>query len=548
MQIFCIHRPFTIHNQTQKYTMHIFAVIGPLGAGKTTFVLNAIQALESRGFQTKQKFAYVVNDEGALIDGELARQRAKVVAMTNGCFTCDDTTELRSTLDRLEESGISWVFLEGFGLISGDETRSFLESCPYKFYILCLLSGKHFVQDQTRYAHVITSQVKVATVAIGITKYEHQRDQLPSLDSLNGLPELVASESHGMPLVFISNDVNLPEIVFKPFGEKTERETGSHSHEHCASCGCGHHPHKYSHDRRHVHSMYPYSFELRNGVTLNDLKLVFTGKDFLLRIKGAVEGRLFNEVHGDWQVSLEDRRQFVTFYALRKVEIDKELPELQALMLLKKDEGRTEPGYRQLRYDVADRESTVAEIQKLLDEMPNDPVIVSSGPYFRLLTHPETLQTLKDGIARRPSVKDEWFPVVIKRCMEYWVKCAKVMNSRSDEILPQDIGRNRRELGASMTWWVNRYHESLGSELVSQVENLHPGAMTAKGILAMGCLNSDPEKARWQCAELSEALSYGIMHGDNPGEMIRAAGHCLSIARTTEMRQEWSQSLQRLKR
>jgi G3E family GTPase len=539
-----------------KKTMQIFAAVGPLGAGKTTFVLNVIQALESKGFPTREKAAYVVNDEGALIDGELARQRAEVVAMTNGCFTCGDTAELRAILERLEQSGITWVFLEGFGLIPGNETRGFLESCRYPFHILCLLSLKHHAFDLIRYAHVIRSQVKAATVAVGVTKYQHQGNHLLDLDTADGLPEFVAKENPGVPIVLIPDSADLPDIVLNPFEGKAKRKIGlsvsrvhHHGHEHHAGCGCGshhHHQHDHSHDRHHVHDMHPYSFELRDGVSLDDIKQVFMGRDFLLRVKGAVEGHLFNEVHRDWRVSIEDKRQFVTFYASRKVEIESELPELQALILLKKEEGDVEPGYKQLRHDVADRESTVAEIQKLLAEMPTDPVIIPSGAHIRLLTHPETLQTLKDGIARRPSVKDEWFPKVLKRCTEYWVKCAAVINSRSSDILPGDIGKNRRELGVSMTWWVNRHGDSFGPELVGEVERLHPGAMVAEGMLFMTSLNSDPEKASWECPELSEALSYGIAHGDDPEKMIEAARHCLSLAKTPEMKSAWSQSLDRL--
>lgn len=537
-------------------TMQIFAVVGPFGAGKTTFVLNVILALQSSGFPTREKVAYVVNDEGVLIDGELARQRAEVVAMTNGCFTCDDTAELRATLVRLEQSGMTWVFLEGFGLIPGNETRSFLESCQYPFHILCLLSLKHHRLDLTRYADVIRSQVKAATVAIGVTKYQHQGNHLLGLDTTNGVPEFAARENPGLPLTLIPDGPDLPDIVLDLFRDKTGLETElsasrmrhrGHSHEHHANCGCGHR-HGHSHHRHHVHDMHPYSFELGDGVTLDDIKRVFDGKDFLLRIKGAVEGHLFNEVHEDWQVSAEDKRQFVTFYAKRKVDIESELPGLQAFIVQRKDEERAEPGHMQLRHDVADRESTVAEIQKLLAEMPAEPVIIHSGRHIRLLTHPEVMQTVKDGIARRPSVKDEWFPKVLKQCMEYWVKCAMIIRDRSDDILPKDIGKNRRELGVSMAWWVNRYGDFFGPELVSAVEKLHPGAMAAEGILAMTSLNSDEERAKWECADLCEALSYGIEHGDDFEKMIEAARHCLSLAktRTPEMRSMWLKSFIKL--
>ncbi len=539
-----------------KNTMQIFAAVGPLGAGKTTFVLNVIQALESGGFPTKTKVAYVVNDEGALIDGELARQRAEVVAMTNGCFTCSDTADLRATLERLEKSGMMWVFLEGFGITAGNETRDFLESCPYSFHIICLLSFMHHNLDLIRYANVVESQVKAATVAVGITKYQHQGDHLLDLDIGGGVTEFVAKENPGIPLVLIPESSDIPDIILCLFSGKAKgkaKQPGNRAHHHDhgnthhAGCGCGHHHHHENvHDRHHVHDMHPYSYKLRDGVVLDNIKQAFVGKDFLLRIKGAVEGRIFNEVHGDWRVSVEDKRQFVTFYTSREIDIERDLPLLQVLICWEKVERDAEPGYKQLRHDVADRESTVAEILKLYNDIPTDPIVITSGAHIRLLTHPEKLQTLKDGIARRPSVKDEWFPVVLKRCMEYWLKCAAVISDRGDEILPEDIGRNRRELVGSMVWWVNRYSEFFGSEIVSMVERLNLGTMTVEGILSMKSLNSNSDKAAWECLELYEALSYGIAHGGNPAKILEAARHCLSLATTQEMRTAWSKSLKRL--
>ncbi len=537
-----------------KETMRLFAAVGPFGAGKTTFVLNVIQALKSRGFPTREKVAYVINDEGGLIDGELAGRSAEVVAMTNGCFTCGDTADLKSTLAKLEQSGITWVFFEGFGLIPGNETRQFLESCPYPFHILCLLSAKHHARDLIRYADVVKSQAKAATLAIGVTK--HEGDSILDLDA-SGIPEFVASENPGTPLVLVPNGSGIPGIVINIFEKKVERsarKTGltvsrvhQHDHKHHEGCGCKHHRHGHSHDHYHVHDMHPYSYELTQEATLDDLRKAFEGKDFLLRVKGAVDGHLFNEVHGDWQQTLEDPRRFVTFYASREVEIASDLSGLMTHVLTKEVSVEDEPGYAQLRRETVPREDTVREIEALLQEAPNEPVVHSSPKGLRIITHPENLQNAKE-ISRRPYVKDEWFPQVLKRFMEYWIGCAEIIRSRGDEIVPEDIAKNRYELAVSMVWWSNRYGEFFGPKIVRAVERLHPGAMVAEGIRSIQTLIAitPPETVSWQCLEFTEALSYGLAHGDDPERMIEAARHCLSLAKTPELIEAWSESVEKL--
>ena len=536
-----------------KKTMQIFTVVGPLGTGKTTFVLNVIQVLESRGFKTREKVAYVVNDEGSLVDGQLAGKSAEVVAMTNGCFTCSDTAELKVTLERLEQSGIAWVFLEGFGITAGNETRKFLESCPYPFHILCLLSAKHHALDLVRYADVVKSQVRTATIAVGVTK--HDGGSIFDLDA-SGIPEFVAKANHGLPIVLVPNGFDIPSIVFDIFENKGEKmirritpsakRVHHHGHEHgTGCCSCGHNYHNHVSHETHVHGMYPYSYDLRQEATLDDLRKAFNGKDFMLRIKGAVGGRLFNEVHGDWTETVDDPRRFVTFYASKEVDIEDDLPELATLVTIGEESVDEGQGYQLLRKETATRDESVEAIQLLLKKIPHKAIVLSSDKGLRIITHPEELQLVKE-IARRPYVRDEWFPHVIKRCMEYWIKCAEMVRDLKGEIVPHELATNQRELAVYMTWWVNRYGDFFGPEIVSVVKSLRPGTMAIKGIISLESLNSDPERASWQCQEFTEALSYCLKHDGCVELVLSAAAHCLSLARTAELRKAWAENLEKL--
>ncbi len=526
--------------------MQIFSIVGPLGSGKTTLTLNTFKALQDFGVVTQDTFAYVVNDEGAFVDGELARERAQVIAMTNGCFTCSDTADLQKTLEGLEESGIQWVFLEGFGITAGNETREFLESQKWTFHIVCTLSAQHLDRDLVRYADVVKSQAKAATEAIAVTKYPQEITDPIGLDE-DGILQFIAEQNAGVPVVLLPGDNQVPEVITDIFTDN-EKKVHHIASRHDAGCSCSHHDHNHDHEHyhHHEHAFYPYSFNLLETTSLRDIKECLGDKDFLLRIKGAVDGHLFNEIHGDWKQGIADDRHFVTFYSAKNLVLQDDLPNIFEIVQLPEVDSE-DPSYLQLRKENGiSKKETVAEIQRLLHELPQEPVTVKSGKYTRILTHPEIMQTLKDGIARRPSVKDEWFPKVLKECMVYWITCAEIIHEQRNNILPEDLGKNLRELSVSLVWWVQRHVDYFGDEMVDAVKKVRPGLMAIEGIQMMDSLNSDPERARWQHAELSEALVYAIEHGENPEMVFKAVNHCRSLAQTEEMKTTWSEQLNTL--
>lgn len=521
--------------------MQIFSVVGALGAGKTTFVLNAIRGLGLRGYDTK-KIAFVVNDEGGSVDGELASSSAEVVAMTNGCFTCSDNEDLRKQLSRLEKSGLEWVFLEGFGLIPGNETRSFLEECGYRFHILCLLSSFHHNQDLVRYSEVVKSQTAAATLAVGITKFEGV------MTKDHPLMDFVSENCPGKIVVQISG-TEVPEFVLDFFQDSGQHADGGvvriRRHR-CSHHGCGH-VHislgeEDSHAHHDVHGAYPYHFKLRPEATFDKLRKVFGEKDFLLRVKGAVEGRLFNEVHGDWKQTIEDTRRFVTFYASREVDMVHDLPGLNEIVIFEEMSLTTDPGYTQLRVESGTREDTVREITVLMESIPTAPIVNHQDGCVEIITHPEALQLAKE-LSRRPSVKEEWFPIVINRCISYWILCARALGDYSHlEIIGKP--KNQRELSVSLVWWVNRYPNG---DYFASLTAFRPGLMLAAGISDLETLIPPGQDGIcWQCKEFEEVLLYGIDHGEDPQTMIAAARHCLSLANTPGLKDAWSDSLRRL--
>lgn len=520
--------------------MRVFSVVGPFGVGKTTLVLRFVAALHAQGYDTNTKVAFVLNDEGQQVDGQLAGEWARVVALTNGCFTCNDVGELRGQLKTLQEVGIAWVFLEGFGITAGNETLELLKSTSYQYHILALLSERHLAQDQLRYANVLMSHVQVATLGVAVTK-TMEADVVGEevLDFVGttrpGALTFPLAEAGELPthLIDLIRSKERVRSLFRPVGA-------------CQVCGedsGGHHDHHHDHGHEGVHGATPYSFALLPEVTLTQVRESFAGLGFIWRVKGAVEGRLFNEVHGEWCQTTDDNRRYVTFYTSRPITPEVDLPLLMSLVVQNQSETISVPGYQQLRAEAGTREATVAEIERLLANSPEEPILAPADGGLSLVTHPEGLQLAKE-MSRRESVKEEWFLIVLKACMRYWLKSVQVLHTRRNELRQRDIAINERELGVSLAWWVNRFGQQFGPEIVEATKQARPGQLVARGIMSLRSLNTDPERAYWQCEEYVEALRYGLEHGERREEMLAALEHCLNLAQgsgSEALQKQWQE-------
>ena len=530
--------------QTIQKLMKILAIVGPLGSGKTTFILNTLKALQSHGFDTKKQCAYIINDTGEFLDGEIASERTQVIAMTNGCFTCSDIAHLEEKLKDLKQQKVSYVFLEGFGITPGNEIKSFLLSQHCNFEIVCLLSSKHFELDLVKHSDTLRSHVASATICVGITKCSISLD-----DNETGLMDFVGINNPGIRLLKVRNE---PKIIgpvtsfFNNFSIETYPQKAKCTHSH--SCSCNHPEsephHNHHHDNGDVHQKHLYSYALRGDTTLEQIKSIFTGGKFI-RAKGAVDGRHFDMIHGDWEVSHEDSRKYLTFYT--ETPLTTKEAKAVSQIVLDTDSSIDPRGYAQLRNEAGiSRQKTVEAIRSLLLEFPQDPLVFYTDKGIRLATHPESLQLPKE-ISRRPSVVEEWFPEVLKYCMEYWIKCARILIQKEDRIEEEDLGTNLREIAISIAWWINRY--SFEDTIVKDVASMSLGRMAVKGSLLLKRLNSDPERAYWQCLELVEVFKYGSEKENlSEEEIIPAIKHCLSLAHTKELRDLWQAKIKELRK
>ncbi len=513
--------------ESKRALPRLFAAVGPFGSGKTTLVINTIRELVASGRFSKEHIAYVLNDEGMHVDGALTRE-AEVRPMVNGCFTCSDVADLRRIIAELTEAGMRWIFLEGFGITSGSEIKDFLESLPNSFDLFCVVDAKHFGENLVRYGDLMANQIRAATCGIGVTKYPDSVTDIADL-SLEYVVDCVAEHGHGQSVYLIPPNGSVPLEALLHQGERHHAHKCSCGHVHHHGDEHGHHDHGHHHDHG-VHGIVPYHFQLRTDKehVYSAVMTAFEGTEsFIARVKGACDGTLFNMVHGTWERGASDSRWFVTFYSVRPIEFVHDLPGLLPLIVPPDESRYIGTSYQLLRRESGTREETVAAIERLLAEMPPEPILVPAGEYSRLITHPEhPLQEVKE-LSRRPSVVDEWFPKVLARCMEYWIDAARVLRTREAEILPAELPTNKRELAVSIAWWLDRFPTEL-SGFRAEADELRISELCAEGILPLTALNSDAERRYWQERELLKALAFSGPHKDR-ALVRRAIEHLASL-------------------
>lgn len=512
--------------------MYLYSVTGTFGAGKTTLIVSTVRAYPGT-------YAYVLNDDGAEVDGSVAEDAATVVTMTNGCFTCSDEADLSELLRTLEMQGYEGVFIEGFGMVSGVETRSFLEKSGYPFHIFSLLDVEHFERNQRRYGGLVATHMAAATAGVAITRCPTSIKGLED-PALEGVLAFIAEHASGIPITLMSETDVLPVTLWS--AKRLVCTDTAHT-----GCGHHHHPHAHSHhdhDHHHDHgaSIIPYSFLLPTDVPRAALEGAVAGlleNGSLLRVKGALGGQKFDAVYGTWTNGLPDERSFITVYASRVVDFKEEAPAFAALVQERPRVVSEAQSHTLLRQDHVNPDETIATIRELIAAVPTRPIVKETATGVRLVTHPDDLQMLKE-IARRPSVERVWFPKAIEACIRYWVEVGDYLRTHQERVVPAELAYNQRELGISLTWWARKGESYLPSTLIARVQALRPAEMVAEGVLALRRLNTNPERAYWQSEEIRCAILFGLANKEDRLLLQKAVIHAASLAKTVEQRSQWA--------
>ncbi|NBD73986.1 hypothetical protein GVX82_03010 [Patescibacteria group bacterium] len=474
--------------------MRLTALVGTLGAGKST-VLKALTEEHARCGLKRDELAILVNEVGGMT--EIDTPYARVITLPNGCFTCQDEQTLTNTLAVLDAQGVKLVLMEGFGVVSGEETRTFLAHSKYPFHIVGIVDAQNFRDNMVLYGELMGSHVRVANAGIVVTKLSGEFPE--------DVESFVAQYANARVPVFtlLEHEIYVPGKLLAAL-----KRDGHHPQHHRGSCGHGHgHGHGHHvHDGHHhgdVHGWATYAMALKPDATLYDLMSIL-GRHVvsgLARAKGVVSGTSFNVAPGtsDWNIKTAPSGTipFLILYIKAGTELDV----ASIASLVEEPVADTRKSHEVIRVDVAELDRLEALLKSGVEEIvTREPTVTSTG---LLVTHPERLQLLKEA-SRRPQVKDKWFPQVMEACLRYWVKCSAVI--AEGDLSDDGLNTSMRELGVSLAWWVEEFAEVLPNDLVEAVRRCQPARLVAQGLFELAALRTDPFWRYWQVKEYLRAL------------------------------------------
>ena len=493
----------------------------------------------------------MVNEAGG--STEIATSHADLYTLPNGCFTCQDEAVLQKALGDLAEGGTQIVIMEGFGIVSGDETKTFLSQVPYPHAIIGVLDVANWTRNLVNYGELLPTHL---TVADGVVATKHDSDTLPAV-----VQEFLSANQVRSPVTRGPVD-QFPEGTWPVVQAALERrrapvaghdhsghghddghhDHGHHDHDHSHH----HHEHDHSHhhhdhdhhhhDHDHGHGWMTTVLDLGPKTTLTELQavtqeMVSAGK---LRLKGRLRGppSMSPRVRPTGSSEPPSLAILVICYLPEDTDWPVDLLNLVA--------SPPEPAraHELLRVDT-DRAATVSALEEGVAAIRSwSPQTVSlPDGSVQLVTHPERLQIYKE-MSRRPGVRAEWFVPVMTACLEYWVSCAEWLDAHRSEVGRAHLPTHQRELGVSLAWWTLEFVEMLPQALVRRVYAIQPATLIATGLSEVSALRADSFWRYWQGLEYLRGLRFGLERlSESDQAVVRdAAERVLSMAQSDEER------------
>ena len=513
--------------------MRIIALVGPFGAGKSTIGMNLAAYLASAGY-TAGQVAIVVNEAGG--STEITTPHAAVYTLPNGCFTCQDEAVLQTSLDELAKQETQIVIMEGFGIVSGEETQAFLNKAHHPYAIIGVLDLANWKRNLVNYSELLPTHL---TVADAIIATKHSATTLPTY-----VQEFLGQHQVHNP-VFLGRAEEFPAQIWSTIETALQREHShtavehghSHPHQH-AHHGHDHDHHDHDHhhhDHDHGHGWQTVVLGLVTATSLSALQTatqetISAGK---MRLKGRLGGFAFNVAPGasNWQLAAsEEPGDLVICYLADDTDWPTPLLSLVA--------SPPEPAraHQLLRVDT-DRSATVAALDEgivtIRSWTPRTVPVPSGG--VQVVTHPEELQLWKE-MARRPGVKADRFAPVMIACLEYWAKCAEWLEVHQAEVNEAHLPTHQRELGVSLAWWTIELEEHLPASLLQRIHKTQPAALVAAGLREVSSLRADSFWRYWQGLEYVRALrfEYDQLSQSNQAVVQNEAERVIAMAQTAD--------------
>lgn len=514
--------------------MKILALVGTLGCGKSTVAQATIGAIIEEGLVDPTRIIYILNDQptsdGRMVDGHKVDPRVRIIPLPNTCFCCEGFATFRDILSRVT-GDCDLVFLEGYGFVGGEDTRSALESGGYPYGIFTLFDTEYFPRNQEIYGEILASQLTSATLGIGMT-------HLPSPRSEDGGEEYLRWHIRGtIPVIPLSQEDPIPMGILRKFLGKQRPVLNvqvaccNHHHDHD-------HPHSESPAHSHEHHHHHHSFisvthRLISGVSMEIIRETIEAKgSAVVRAKGIIDGVRFDFVGGKWNLGEKvDTPNIATLYGVEEENLD--LPK-EIIGDVPPSASNGEDTATLLQRDEGGKEEAMTAFEGLLGAIPDHPLRLSNG---RIAIHPEKVQILLQ-IGRRPSIADEAMPRAVAQALRYWIACAKILT----EDLTDETRRDLIEMALTIWWWAEK--TPLPEEIMEEVSRLGIGKLLAMGTIHIECLPGEEAMAIQYAEYYLEALSFAKRLGEDSQELSQLLGNCCNMvsALSPEVIQAWNEA------
>ncbi|MFO0971445.1 MAG: GTP-binding protein [Candidatus Saccharimonadales bacterium] len=283
-----------------KIETQAFAMLGPLGSGKTTTLNNMLNVLHP---EEVEQTRIVVNDVGEanidyrrLIGG--GGQDADIRALTAGCIGCSDVSQFREIVEAAKEDGVRFLLIEPTGIAPGNEIAEVVEAAGLPFSALTLVDVKHFAVHQLY--DVMPSQLLVAS-HVGLTHVGHLDGNIWEDDGMQEVLAFIGQHAPGVQIDVMQAGTVDRDFVELQLGIKTgvRRRLGRIAVGHSCDADCQHN-HQEHHHGGNIHA-FSFTTDAKHPEELIEALSAFPGSH-LVRAKGVVGGYRFDLVGDDMTV------------------------------------------------------------------------------------------------------------------------------------------------------------------------------------------------------------------------------------------------------
>jgi G3E family GTPase len=235
-----IYHEVNFLKRSGKMKKPVYIMSGFLGSGKTTVLLNLIEACKKRN----QKPAIILNELGSVnVESHLFEDQ-RVIEILDGCICCTIQSNFKETLDQLikDQETFDVLFIEGTGVANPIELMEVLLQPSFSkvfdiFSIISVIDGGNFLSHLSIFSssseliQLLKDQIQCATYIVMNKLDQVSKNKLHKIEEK--LHQLVSAE---VPIHFTTfGKVPFDEVFMKRFSVNYlshERNGAAREHDH----------------------------------------------------------------------------------------------------------------------------------------------------------------------------------------------------------------------------------------------------------------------------------------------------------------------------